>query len=88
MADKKSGGRFDDPFTGRFPPLTPRERAHADHARFKEVIRALGDGEVPRDIPWEDSNFQTMLLALIASQRGYKAEADKLAVIRDVFRGK
>lgn len=65
-----------------------RDRAVALHAAYTDIISKLGDGEVPINIPWTDPRFQDMLLNAIGAWRSYKRDAEKLAVIREVFGGK
>lgn len=67
---------------------TPREQMHELADRYKKMIGKLAGGEVPVDLPWPDPRFQKMVVSLIGDMRKYKADADKLAVIREVFSGK
>ncbi len=65
-----------------------RGRMEELYRGYKCVIDSLAEGIVPPSIPWHDQRFQDMVVQLIGAQRKYKADADKLAVIRDVFGGK
>lgn len=68
---------------------TTRERVHETYKMYTEIISKLGDGvAVMGGIPWDDPRFQEMLLTAIGVWRQYKRDAEKLAVIREVFGGK
>lgn len=68
-----------------WPNGSARERAMADHERYLDIVQKLDAGEAPDNIPWGDHRFQSMLLAAISKWLTYKRDAEKLAVIRDVF---
>ena len=56
--------------------------------RTNALIARLAEGEVPADLPRGDPMFQRGIIALIGTLRGYKVDAGKLAVVREVFGGK
>ena len=44
-------------------------------------------GMVPADIPWSNPDFQYALISRMQDFRRYKADADKLAIIKEIFGG-
>lgn len=63
---------------------------HSD--KVKSIIALVNklcdDGERPVTIPWSDPDFQYGLLKKIGVMRGYKKDAEKLAIVKEVFGGK
>ena len=65
-----------------------REQMDALYAKYENIIAQLSRGVVPAEIPWTDPRFQKLLLQFIGGMLRYKVDADKLAIIREVFGGK
>jgi len=55
--------------------------------RYIFLVEKILAGERPVEIPWQEPRFQDLLLRKIGQLGQYKADADKLAVIKEVFGG-
>jgi hypothetical protein len=55
---------------------------------FNEFIARMLTGERLLSLPWNDALFQELIVKALALAGGWKHEAEKLAVIREVFGGK
>ena len=64
-----------------------REKYIEQAADIRSVVEKIVAGTMPAVIPWTEPVFQTMLLHAIGDLRRFKADADKLAVLKEVFGG-
>lgn len=71
--------------------LNMQERKERDQ-RWREsmqpCIEAMVNGTRPVACPWENPLFQDMVLKALAKGGTYRRDAEKLAVIREVFGSK
>jgi hypothetical protein len=80
-----TGGAFDNANQREL-----KERAEQFERRrdtLQGFVDRMIDGEMLVSLPWGDEMFQRVILRALAASKQWRRDAEKLAVIREVFGG-
>ncbi len=67
---------------------TSRERMEDLAREYKGMLNRMVAGEMVANAPWADPRFQEMVNQELGRHRQWKCDAEKLAIVKEVFGGK